>query len=546
MPSKHPSDDDTVETADSTQNSKSRFALPVKKRKAKKKAAASSRGSRYVTSEVSKMYDLDGDGKLDKIERAMRDYDVDNSGDLSNQEVYQIVKEQLQAQRKAKQFKTAVMALIAVTAILAVSNLGTSFAAMFLAKEMSADTDTGAMRVASTGEIAAVQTSGETYELTDLTAEQYQERRALVLSEMEEDPHSHSHRRHLAKNNKGNKKCNSKNPDPLCNGDILFDNGVIPEAEFRIIEQKCTQQKNVNIRRRRDADTKSDCICSRGTSVVVKEKKKTKAVVDYKKGPRKNKNTDREVIIVSEDKRKLNVDCVNGNCYVSGDILLGQYGDTCDINLDECEADLVCDSSASSTKIRRSIQYGICTYPRFVVRSGGVCDTSYGLDACGNGYYCLSEDYVNGNGNLRSGGSSSSLNIVGSSGSISVGNVASSNARTRSTVSSVGYCTKRVGNGGDCFSGDACIDGYSCIGNGGAVVGASAGSAGRIVGPSGVVEWGNVASYGWCTKNTRASSGSSVAGGLSYGDDCTNSRKCGGLAVCRKSNVNGSDRWFCE
>lgn len=30
--------------------------------------------------------------------------------------------------------------------------------------------------------------------------------------------------------------------------------------------------------------------------------------------------------------------------YVSGDILLGQYGDTCDINLDECEADLVCDS----------------------------------------------------------------------------------------------------------------------------------------------------------------------------------------------------------
>jgi hypothetical protein len=72
MPSKHPSDDDTVETADSTQNSKSRFALPVKKRKAKKKAAASSRGSRYVTSEVSKMYDLDGDGKLDKIERAMR------------------------------------------------------------------------------------------------------------------------------------------------------------------------------------------------------------------------------------------------------------------------------------------------------------------------------------------------------------------------------------------------------------------------------------------------------------------------------------------
>ena len=84
------------------------------------------------------------------------------------------------------------MALIAVTAILAVSNLGTSFAAMFLAKEMSADTDTGAMRVASTGEIAAVQTSGETYELTDLTAEQYQERRALVLSEMEEDPPSSS------------------------------------------------------------------------------------------------------------------------------------------------------------------------------------------------------------------------------------------------------------------------------------------------------------------------------------------------------------------
>jgi hypothetical protein len=44
-----------------------------------------------VLSEVGKMYDVDGDGKLDEAEQAMRDMDKTGRGYLTNDKVYELM-----------------------------------------------------------------------------------------------------------------------------------------------------------------------------------------------------------------------------------------------------------------------------------------------------------------------------------------------------------------------------------------------------------------------------------------------------------------------
>lgn len=84
---------------------------------------------------TSKMYDVDGDGKLDEAEQAMRDLDTSNQGYLSNDKVYGIVKEQMEIQKKFLNMKRLIIGLSCFTIVLAVSNLGTAWAAALLAKD---------------------------------------------------------------------------------------------------------------------------------------------------------------------------------------------------------------------------------------------------------------------------------------------------------------------------------------------------------------------------------------------------------------------------
>ena len=157
-------------------------------------------------------------------------------------------------------------------------------------------------------------------DMTPLTDTEFQQRKLLILSELEDDPHSHPHRRL-----KNNNKCN-KNNDELCDGDIVFDHGKIPEATFRLIEDKCKRQQNVKIRREREFDNQADCICSAGTSVVVKQKKgpkknkkndeDTKVTVIKTKQEKKVKSVDREVIITNPAGNRINADCINGDWWV--------------------------------------------------------------------------------------------------------------------------------------------------------------------------------------------------------------------------------------
>ena len=268
-------------------------------------------GSAILTNTVNRIYDMDGDGHLDAIEQTMMKYDKNGDGQFSNAEIYQIIEEQLAIERKAGRMKLMIIGLSCFLSLLALSNLGTSFAAMFLSKELVADSKDGVMRVQGTGDLAAVQSAAETLDLTPLSPEEYQERKLMVLRDLELDPHSHTHRRLKRKNNK-----DSKCKNDLCDGDILFDNGKMKEKDFRAIEEKCKQQKNVKIRRAKEFDLQADSICSAGTSVIVKEKKGGKEK-EYKEksqrvGNKNYKGKDREVMIRTGGK-SMNVDCVGDN-----------------------------------------------------------------------------------------------------------------------------------------------------------------------------------------------------------------------------------------
>ena len=477
---------------------------------------------------VSAMYDLDGDGILDDTEKAMRQRDASNRGYLTNDEIYEIVADQLSAQKDAHRYKKAIAGLICFIFILALSNLGTSFASVILAKEVTADSDAGTMTNVATGEIMSVQTAGDTFDLQEMDDEVYEERRQLVLSLLEEDPHhtSHAHRR-LAK------KC--KNNNSLCDGKIVFDDNFMPESQFRQLQNKCEQKKTVNVRRRfDDGFEKSDCLCNGDSSVVVKTKK---VKVTGVKGPKKKKNqNDREVTIVTGT-RTCNWDCDGDYCYGSGTLLLAEEGETCNIRKNNCVDDLLCIGKANS-------RTGICSPPVVLklktqstitqryVQGGKKCNVAYGRDACTGKYYCYAADAFVGTGKceLTSEVRTVSVSIgkdqrVGDQCNVSFGNRACKSGNycsVSSTFATTGICvedvrvivdTRSIGSVCDTSFGSAsCGSGLYCMVTNNEVVGVKGvagangvvdnlqgssgsityGSGGGVIqGPSGTIYYGN-------------------------------------------------------
>ena len=239
----------------------------------------------------------------------MMKYDKNGDGQFSNEEVMEIVEEQLAVDRKKGRLRSMIVGMSCFLLLLALSNLGTSFAAMFLSKELVADSNEGVMRVHGTGDLAAVQSVAETLDLTPLSAEEYQQRKLIVLRDLELNPQSHVHRR-LKKKDK-----NGKDKDEDGSEKLLFDSGKIKEKDFRAIEEKCKQQKNVKIRRTKELDRQADSMCSAGTSVVVKEKKGKYDEKDktMRVGNPNYKGKDREVMIRHSSGKSMNVDCVGEN-----------------------------------------------------------------------------------------------------------------------------------------------------------------------------------------------------------------------------------------
>lgn len=81
------------------------------------------------------MYDVDGDGELNDAELAMRGMDQSGRGYITNDKVYKMMQDQIEVQKQLFRVKRVMFVLLALVVILALSNLGTSFAAASLAKD---------------------------------------------------------------------------------------------------------------------------------------------------------------------------------------------------------------------------------------------------------------------------------------------------------------------------------------------------------------------------------------------------------------------------
>ncbi len=58
---------------------------------------------------ISKMYDIDGDGKLDEAELAMRNMDTSSRGYLTNDKVYELMQQNFQMQRDLFKFRNVII-----------------------------------------------------------------------------------------------------------------------------------------------------------------------------------------------------------------------------------------------------------------------------------------------------------------------------------------------------------------------------------------------------------------------------------------------------
>jgi hypothetical protein len=105
----------------------------MRKRAGKNPSALSATSK--TLSATSRMYDVDGDGKLDEVEQAMREMDTDNLGYLTNEKVYKVMLEQMKLQRDVFGLKRMSLVFLVAVFLLSLATLATSFAAATLAKD---------------------------------------------------------------------------------------------------------------------------------------------------------------------------------------------------------------------------------------------------------------------------------------------------------------------------------------------------------------------------------------------------------------------------
>jgi hypothetical protein len=117
-----------------------------------------------ILSEVSKMYDIDGDGKLDASEQAMRDMDTDNRGYLTNEKVYKVMLEQMKLQNEIFGLKRMSLVFVFIMFFLSLATLATSLAAASLAKDT--DVKNGILVVKGGDGVIGTSNVAETFTVT--------------------------------------------------------------------------------------------------------------------------------------------------------------------------------------------------------------------------------------------------------------------------------------------------------------------------------------------------------------------------------------------
>lgn len=129
----------------------------------------------------SRAWDLDGDGQLDEAELALKNMDSKNTGELSKDEMYKLMTENLHKQKELFKMKKVVMGLVGITCVLALANLGSSFAAAILSKDTM--TQQGALVDKTT--MMAVKTDSYSnifHDDEEKTAERHRQRRLECTS----------------------------------------------------------------------------------------------------------------------------------------------------------------------------------------------------------------------------------------------------------------------------------------------------------------------------------------------------------------------------
>jgi hypothetical protein len=117
-------------------------------------------------SKVSMRYDVDGDGKLDPSEKAMRDMDTENRGYLTNEEVYKVMLEHMKLQKEVFGLKRMSLVFVFIIMLLSLATLGTSFAAALLAKDT--DVKNGILVVKGGDGVVGTSNVASTFTLTEV------------------------------------------------------------------------------------------------------------------------------------------------------------------------------------------------------------------------------------------------------------------------------------------------------------------------------------------------------------------------------------------
>jgi hypothetical protein len=213
---------------------------------------------RASLSASAKAWDLDGDGELDDAEMALRNLDRSHKGTLSKDQMYELMSQNLKTQRELFKVKKVVIGLVAFTCILALSNLGTSFAAAFLAKDTkSVD---GKLVDSHTGQTMKTDSSAATFTIDQELSDANRRQRRLEC------------RRRLGPGG-GNGGGNNNGPTTTVapvNVDCTFDEALdaISEAHGRaIIEGSCQTGGTANVIKEFPAGSVSHSVCAPGYSI---------------------------------------------------------------------------------------------------------------------------------------------------------------------------------------------------------------------------------------------------------------------------------------
>lgn len=251
---------------------------------------AGSRTDRKLST-VSRMYDIRGDGELDEAELAMRHMDTSGRGYLTNDKVYELMQDHVHTQRKLFQFKKIIIILAVLVVILALSNLGTSFAAAILSKDTVTKTE-------------------ETIEGEEFGAD-------LIDKKSKEKVGTQTANDSI-EIDRASSLCVEGDTELNCVTDSYLS---VPESVIKSMFYKCLTGRTVNVERTfSNGHVKSINICSSSTNVEFNE-------------------FDRSTL--ENNGESIHFDPMDGNYKVSGDGLLQKEQEVCDVD-EDCLVNFAC------------------------------------------------------------------------------------------------------------------------------------------------------------------------------------------------------------